>query len=73
MTKDPDLQVPPSQRLIRESVGLIVNGTNAAIAIKTITAAETAGVHQIWMVQPPWSPDVLTTLAAKQLKHQKYV
>ncbi len=71
MTKDPDLQVPPSRRLIRESVGLIVNGTNAATAIKTITAAETAGVQQIWMVQPPWSPDVLTTLAATAIKTSK--
>ena len=68
MTKDSDLQVSPSRRPIRECVGLIVNGTNAAAAIKTIVAAETAGVKQIWMVQPPWSPDVLTTLAAAAIK-----
>ena len=49
MRKDSDLQVPPSRRLIHESVGLIVNETNAAAAIKTIAAAEKAGVHQIWM------------------------
>ena len=55
MTKDSDLQVLPSRRPIRECVGLIVNGTNSAAAIKTIVAAETAGVQQIWMVQPPWS------------------
>ena len=44
MTKDSGLQVSPSRRPIRECVGLIVNGTNAA-AIKTIAAAETAGVQ----------------------------
>jgi F420-dependent oxidoreductase-like protein len=68
MRKDSNLQVPPTRRLIRESVGLIVNETNAATAIKTIAAAEKAGVHQIWMVQPPWSPDALTTLAAAAIK-----
>jgi F420-dependent oxidoreductase-like protein len=67
MTKDVDLQIS-SRRPIRECVGLIVNGTNAAAAIKTITAAETAGVQQIWMVQPPSSPDVLTILAAAAIK-----
>ena len=68
MTKDSDLQLSPSRRPIRECVGLIVNGTNAATAIKTIAAAETAGVQQIWMTQTPWSPDVLTTLAATAIK-----
>ena len=68
MTKHSDLQVTPSRPPIRECVGLIVNGTNSAAAIKTIVAAETAGVQQIWMVQPPWSPDVLTTLAAAAIK-----
>ena len=52
MTKHSDLQVTPSRPPIRECVGLIVNGTNAAATIKTIVAAETAGVKQIWMVQP---------------------
>ncbi len=56
MTKHSDLQVSPSRRPIRECVGLIVNGTNAATAIKTIAAAETAGVQQIWMAQPHVSP-----------------
>jgi F420-dependent oxidoreductase-like protein len=65
--KDSDLQVS-SRQSIRECVGLIVNGANAAAAIKTIAAAETAGVQQIWMVQPPWSPDTLTTLAAAAIK-----
>ena len=67
MTKDSGLQVS-SRRLIRERVGLIVNGTNAAAAIKTIAAAEAAGVQQIWMTNIPWSPDVLTTFAAAAIK-----
>jgi F420-dependent oxidoreductase-like protein len=68
MTKDSDLQVSPSRRSTRESVGLIVNGTNAAAAIKTIAAAETFGVKQIWMTNTPWFPDVLATLAAAAIK-----
>ena len=68
MTKDSDLQVSPSRRPTRERIGLIVNGTNAAAAIKTIDAAETAGVQQIWMTNTPWFPDVLTTLAAAAIK-----
>jgi len=68
MTKNSDLQVSPSRRPTRERIGLIVNGTNAAAAIKTIAAAETAGVQQIWMTNTPWFPDVLTTLAAAAIK-----
>jgi F420-dependent oxidoreductase-like protein len=68
MTKDSDLQVSPSRRPTRERIGLIVNGTNAAAAIKTIAAAETAGVQQIWMTNTPWFPDVLTIFAAAAIK-----
>ena len=68
MTKDSDLQVSPSRRPIRERIGLIVNGTNAARAIKTISTAEAAGVKQIWMTNTPWFPDVLTILAAAAIK-----
>jgi F420-dependent oxidoreductase-like protein len=67
MTKeDLSFQVSPSRLLptTRERVGLVVDGTNAVAAIKTIATAEAAGVQQIWMAQPPSSPDVLTTLAA---------
>jgi alkanesulfonate monooxygenase SsuD/methylene tetrahydromethanopterin reductase-like flavin-dependent oxidoreductase (luciferase family) len=64
VTKDPGFQVASSQRPTRERVGLIVDGANAAAAVKTIAAAEAAGVRQIWMIQPPWSPDILTTFAA---------
>jgi F420-dependent oxidoreductase-like protein len=41
-----------------------VDGSNAEVAVKTIVAAEDAGVRQIWMAQPPVWPDVLTTFAA---------
>jgi F420-dependent oxidoreductase-like protein len=68
MTKDSDLQLSPSRRPTRERIGLIVNGTNAAAAIKTIAAAETDGVQQIWMTNAPWLPDVLTTFAAAAIK-----
>ena len=68
MTKDSDLQVSQSRRPIPECVGLIVNGADAAAAIKTIAAAETVGVQQIWMAQTPCSPDVLTILAAAAIK-----
>src|SRR5215212_5008449 len=71
MTKeDLGFQVSPSRLLptTRERVGLVVDGANAAAAVKTIVAAEAAEVQQIWMAQPPWSPDVLTTLAAAATK-----
>ena len=51
-----------------ERVGLVIDGTNAAAAVKTIAAAEVAGVRQIWMGQPPFWPDTLTTLAAAATK-----
>jgi F420-dependent oxidoreductase-like protein len=68
VAKDLDFQVNSSLRPIRERVGLIVDGTNAAAAVKTIVAAEAAGVRQIWMVQSPFWPDVLTTFAAAAAK-----
>ena len=71
MTKeDLGFQVSPSrlQPTTRERVGLVVDGANAAAAVKTIVAAEAAGVRQIWMVQPPSAPDVLTTLSAAATK-----
>ena len=68
MTKDSCLQVAPIRRPARERVGLIVDGANAAVATKTIAAAEAAGVRQIWMVQSPFWPDTLTTFAAAATK-----
>jgi alkanesulfonate monooxygenase SsuD/methylene tetrahydromethanopterin reductase-like flavin-dependent oxidoreductase (luciferase family) len=69
VTKDSGLQVSPNRlSTTRERVGLVVDGSNMMAATKTIVAAEAAGVQQIWMVQPPWSPDVLTTFAAAATK-----
>ena len=51
-----------------ERVGLVIDGTNASDAVKTIAAAEAAGVRQIWMTQTPFWPDTLTTLAAAAAK-----
>jgi F420-dependent oxidoreductase-like protein len=68
--EDSGLQVSPNRLLptTRERVGLVVEGANAASAVKTIVAAEAAGVRQIWMVQPPSGPDTLTTLSAAATK-----
>lgn len=71
MTKeDLGLEVSPNRLLptTRERVGLVVDGANAASAVKTIVAAEASGVRQIWMVQPPSGPDTLTTLSAAATK-----
>jgi alkanesulfonate monooxygenase SsuD/methylene tetrahydromethanopterin reductase-like flavin-dependent oxidoreductase (luciferase family) len=63
--KDTSLQGSfAGQRPIRERVGLVVDGTNAAEAVTTIATAEAAGVRQIWMTQSPSNPDTLTTFAA---------
>jgi F420-dependent oxidoreductase-like protein len=51
-----------------ERVGLVIDGTNANDAVKTIAAAEAEGVRQIWMTQTPFWPDTLTTLAAAATK-----
>lgn len=68
MTNNEKLLVTPYSRPVRERVGLVVNGANAAIAVNTIIAAEAAGIRQIWMAQPPNLPDALTTLAAAAAK-----
>jgi alkanesulfonate monooxygenase SsuD/methylene tetrahydromethanopterin reductase-like flavin-dependent oxidoreductase (luciferase family) len=64
VTRDSGSQVYTSEQPTRECVGLVEDGSNAGVAVKTIVAAEDAGVRQIWMAQPPWWPDVLTTFAA---------
>lgn len=56
-------QTAPSQA-VGARVGLVVDGTNAAVAVKTIMAAEAAGVQQIWMTQSALAPDTLTIFAA---------
>jgi F420-dependent oxidoreductase-like protein len=68
MTKDSGLQVSPSRPPTRERIGLVIDGTNAAATVKTIAAVEASGVRQIWMAQPPFWPDTLTTLAAAAIK-----
>jgi F420-dependent oxidoreductase-like protein len=68
VTKDSGLQVSPSRPPTRERVGLVIDSTNAAATVKTIAAVEAAGVRQIWMTQPPFWPDTLTTLAAAAIK-----
>jgi F420-dependent oxidoreductase-like protein len=57
-------QVSSRARPTRECVGLGIDGSNSAAAVKSIVAAEDAGVRQVWMTQLPIWPDTLTTLAA---------
>lgn len=64
MTINKNPPVVSSSRPIRERVGLIVEGVNSAAAVNIIVVAEDVGVRQIWMLQPPNLPDVLTTFAA---------
>lgn len=54
----------PTQRPIRERIGLALYGRNAAGALSTIVAAEAAGVRQIWMTQTTPAPDTLAIFAA---------
>jgi F420-dependent oxidoreductase-like protein len=68
LAKDSNFQDTSSLRSKRERVGLVVDGSNAAAAVKTIVSAEAAGVRQVWMAQPPFWPDVLTTFAAAAAK-----
>jgi F420-dependent oxidoreductase-like protein len=64
MTSTANTQITFSSRPIRERVGLGIDGSNSAAAVKSIVAAEDAGVRQVWMAQLPTWPDTLTTLAA---------
>jgi F420-dependent oxidoreductase-like protein len=68
MTKNLGSQDTNSRKPTRECVGLVVDGANAAGAVKAIIAAESAGVRQIWMAQPPNWPDVLTIFSAAAIK-----
>jgi hypothetical protein len=50
VARDSNLQVTPSTpstRPRRERVGLVVDGSNAAAAVKTVVSAEAAGVRQV--------------------------
>ena len=57
-----------TQQPIRERVGLVVFGTDAAAAASNIVAAETAGVRQVWMIQGTPAPDTLTIFAAAAVR-----
>ena len=68
--KDSDLQgsFAGHHQPLRERVGLVVDGINAAAAVTTITTAEAAGVRQIWMTQGPSNPDTTTIFASAAAK-----
>src|SRR5215212_547946 len=68
VTMNPNVQVTPGPRPRRERVGLVVDGSNAAAAVKTIVSAEDSGVRQVWMTNSPFWPDPLTTFAAAAAK-----
>ncbi len=68
VARDSNFQVTPSPRPRRECVGLVVDGSNAAAAVKTIVSAEDSGVRQVWMTQSPFWPDTLTAFAAAAAK-----
>ena len=48
----------------RERVGLAVARLDAATLVKTMVAAEEAGVRQFWSTQSPLQADTLTIFAA---------
>lgn len=53
---------------MRERVGLVIYGSDAAAAVKNIVAAEADGVQQIWMTQGTPAPDTMTLFAAATVK-----
>lgn len=53
---------------MRERVGLVVFGSDAAAAVKNIVDAEDTGVHQVWMTQGTPAPDTMTLFAAAAVK-----
>lgn len=52
------------QQSIRDKVGLLITGADAAAAVANIRAAEGVGVRQVWMTQGTPAPDTLTLFAA---------
>src|SRR5690349_4626306 len=55
----------------RERVGLAVARLATTTLVKTIIAAEEAGVRQIWSTQSPVQPDTLTVFAAAAVQTRK--
>ncbi len=49
-------------------VGLVIRAPDAAAAVTAITAAETAGVRQVWMTQGAAAPDTLLIFAAAAMR-----
>jgi len=56
---------------LRERVGLVINGPDAATVVKTIVAAEDAGVRQVWSTLGPLAADSLTTFAAAAVQTRR--
>jgi len=54
----------PELQPIRERVGLVIYGTDAAAAVAAIIAAEAAGMRQVWMTQLTSAPDTMAIFAA---------
>lgn len=52
-------------RSLRERVGMTIWSTDPTTLVTVLAEVEEAGVHHIWVpFGPPWSPDLLTVLAA---------
>jgi F420-dependent oxidoreductase-like protein len=51
-------------RPYRDRIGLSVPTFNAAATLQTIVAAEEAGLAQVWAIQVPPAPDILSMFAA---------
>ena len=49
-------------------VGLVIRAPDAAAAVTAITAAEAAGVRQVWMTQGAAAPDTLLIFAAAAMR-----
>lgn len=59
-----DAQARPA----RERVGLAVARMDTAALVRTVVAAEAAGVRQIWSTQSPLQADTLTAFAAAEVQ-----
>ena len=68
MTRDSRFQVTPSSSPILERVGLVVDRSNAAAAVKAIVAVEDFELRQVLMGQSSFWPDPFTTFAAAAAK-----
>lgn len=60
--------VATGDRPVRDRVGMVVYGKDAATAVEGIVAAERAGVGQVWMTQSAGRADTLTLFAAAAVR-----